>query len=216
MLELVQSGGWLMAPILLCSIVALAICIERAWALRVAKVAPDGLVGEAFRRAQDGAGAGAAAQDGFANFGRGQPLARILAAGLAQRDAGQWRRERMKEAMEEAAGPVLHEMERHLTALGTIASISPLLGLLGTVIGMIEVFALLVGEGAGNAAVLAGGISKALVTTAAGLAAAIPALILHRYFLRRVDELAVTMEHQASRLVDFLCREPSQAPGRAA
>ncbi len=214
MLELVQSGGWLMAPILLCSIVALAICIERAWALRAIRVAPDGLVGEACRRAQDGAGA--ASQDGFANFGGGQPLARILAAGLAQRDAGQRRRERMKEAMEEAAGPVLHEMERYLTALGTIASISPLLGLLGTVIGMIEVFALLVGEGAGNAAVLAGGISKALVTTAAGLAAAIPALILHRYFLRRVDELAVTMEHQASRLVDVLCREPNQEPGRPA
>ena len=206
MLELVQSGGWLMAPILLCSIVAVAICLERAWALRITRVAPDGLVTEAWRRAQRRDAA--AAPESLANFGGGRPLARILAAGIAERSGGERRRERMKEAMAEASGPVLHEMERHLTALGTIASISPLLGLLGTVIGMIEVFALLVGEGAGNAAVLAGGISKALITTAAGLAAAIPALILHRYFLRRVDELAVTMEHQASRLVELVCAAP--------
>ena len=204
MLELVQSGGWLMAPILLCSVGALAICIERAWALREARVAPAGLVQEACRTAQ-------APGDGLAAFAGGRPLARILAAGLGQRDAGAERRERMKEAMEAAAGPVLHELERHLTALGTIASISPLLGLLGTVIGMIEVFALLVGEGTGNAAVLAGGISKALITTAAGLAAAIPALILHRYFLRRVDALAVTMEQHASRLVDLVCSVPREA-----
>ncbi len=204
MLELVQSGGWLMAPILLCSIVAVAICLERAWALRTTRVAPDGLVAEAWRRAQR---RDAAAPESLANFGGGRPLARILAAGIAER-GGERRRERMKEAMAEASGPVLHEMERHLTALGTIASVSPLLGLLGTVIGMIEVFALLVGEGTGNAAVLAGGISKALITTAAGLAAAIPALILHRYFLRRVDELAVTMEHQASRLVELVCAAP--------
>jgi len=204
-LELVQSGGWLMAPILLCSIVAVAICLERAWALRTTRVAPEGLVAEAWRRAQRRDAA--AAPESLANFGGGRPLARILAAGIAERSGGE-RRERMKEAMAEASGPVLHEMERHLTALGTIASISPLLGLLGTVIGMIEVFALLVGEGTGNAAVLAGGISKALITTAAGLAAAIPALILHRYFLRRVDELAVTMEHHASRLVELVCAVP--------
>ena len=205
MLELVQSGGWLMAPILLCSIVAVAICLERAWALRTTRVAPDGLVAEAWHRA---ARDEAASHENLANFGGGRPLARILAAGIAERGGGERRRERMKEAMAEASGPVLHEMERYLTALGTIASISPLLGLLGTVIGMIEVFALLVGEGTGNAAVLAGGISKALITTAAGLAAAIPALILHRYFLRRVDELAVTMEHQASRLVELVCAAP--------
>lgn len=205
MLELVQSGGWLMAPILLCSIVAAAICLERAWALRTARVAPDRLVAEAWHRAQR---RDVAAAESLADFGGGRPLARILAAGLAERTVGERRRERMKEAMAEASGPVLHEMERYLTALGTIASISPLLGLLGTVIGMIEVFALLVGEGTGNAAVLAGGISKALITTAAGLAAAIPALILHRYFLRRVDELAVTMEHQASRLVELVCAAP--------
>lgn len=206
MLELVQSGGWLMAPILLCSVVATAICIERAWALRRARVAPDGLVAAAHRHALSGHGATAAER--FADVAAGNPLARILAAGLSQA-VGEARlapggRLRMKEAMETAADAVLHDLERHLTLLGTIASASPLLGLLGTVIGMIEVFALLVREGGGNAALLAGGISQALITTAAGLAVAIPALILHRYFGRRVEELTLALSHQASRFVDLV------------
>ncbi|WP_197475250.1 MotA/TolQ/ExbB proton channel family protein, partial [Oleiphilus sp. HI0079] len=108
---------------------------------------------------------------------------------------------------------VVHEMERFLTGLGTVAVIAPLLGLLGTVIGMIKVFAQLQLEGAGNAAALAGGISEALITTAAGLTVAIPALIFHRYFLRRVDEIVVDMEQDALRLVEVVQgeREPSRA-----
>ena len=215
MLELVQAGGWLMAPILLCSVVAAAICIERAWALRRARVAPEGLVAAA--REQALAGHGAVSAERFASASAGSPLARILAAGLSQSGGKtsrtQGTRQRMKEAMEAAADAVLHDLERHLTLLGTIASASPLLGLLGTVLGMIEVFALLVSDGGGNAGLLAGGISQALVTTAAGLGVAIPALILHRYFGRRVDELAVALAHQASRFVDLVCPLEAQPEG---
>ena len=114
----------------------------------------------------------------------------------------------MREAMEDAAGAVVHDLERYLTTLGTIASISPLLGLLGTVIGMIRVFAALMRDQAADVTVLAGGISEALVTTAAGLTVAIPALMFHRYLLRKVDDLTVEMEHQATRFADLLHPEP--------
>lgn len=210
MLELMQSGGWLMVPILACSVAAAAICIERAWVLRASRVAPDDLLDTA--RAAD-----AAAR--FGNVTSDSPLGRILLAGLAstQGDRGlmdrdPMDRDLMKEAMEGAAGPVVHEMERHLTLLGTIAAISPLLGLLGTVIGMIQVFTTLVADGVANPGLLAEGISKALVTTAAGLGVAIPALFFHRYFLRRVDELAVSMEHAASRLVEMVCGDRDVEP----
>ena len=118
----------------------------------------------------------------------------------------------MKEAMEEAASQVSHDMERYLTSLGIIASISPLLGLLGTVVGMIKVFTALMLEGAGNANVLAGGISQALITTAAGLSVAIPALMFHRFFLRRIDELVVSMEQEASKLVEILQGDRAEEP----
>lgn len=199
MLELMQSGGWLMVPILLCSVVAAAICIERAWVLQADRVAPVDLL--APPSAPGDPSTSTAPGDSLKGLPAGSPLGRILTAGLANARGD---RNVMKEAMEGAAGPVVHEMERHLTLLGTIAAISPLLGLLGTVIGMIRVFTTLVVGGAANPGVLAEGISQALVTTAAGLAVAIPALFFHRYFLRRVDELAVTMEHAASRLVDMV------------
>ena len=199
MLELMQSGGWLMVPILLCSVVAAAICIERAWVLQGDRVAPVDLL--APPSAPGDPLTPTAPGDPLKGLPAGSPLGRILTAGLANARGD---RTVMKEAMEGAAGPVVHEMERHLTLLGTIAAISPLLGLLGTVVGMIRVFTTLVVGGAANPGVLAEGISQALVTTAAGLAVAIPALFFHRYFLRRVDELAVTMEHAASRLVDMV------------
>ncbi|MGD8833274.1 MAG: MotA/TolQ/ExbB proton channel family protein, partial [Pseudomonadales bacterium] len=137
------------------------------------------------------------------------PLGQVLAAGVANAKRG---REVMKEAMEEAASQVSHDMERYLTSLGIIASISPLLGLLGTVVGMIKVFTALMLEGAGNANVLAGGISQALITTAAGLSVAIPALIFHRFFLRRIDELIVTMEQEAGKLVEILQGDRDEEP----
>ena len=197
MLELIQAGGWLMVPILLCSVVAAAICVERLWTLQRSRVAPRELLAEVWSTLKNSDYEPQKLRDL-----RGQSsLGQVLAAGLANAKRG---REVMKEAMEEATEGVSHELERYLTALGIIASISPLLGLLGTVVGMINVFTALMLEGAGNANVLAGGISQALITTAAGLAVAIPAIMFHRFFQRRVDELVVTMEQEASKLADIV------------
>lgn len=183
-----------MLPIALASVVGVGIAIERAWSLRADRVTPLGL-GEVLRRHLDEGGDCEDLRTQCEASGLGQ----VLFAGSRNARHG---REAMKEAMEAAAAVVVHDLERYLTALGTIASICPLLGLLGTVVGMIRVFRVLVAEGAGNAAMLAGGISEALVTTAAGLTVAIPALAFHRYLLRKVDDLVVRMEGEASRLLD--------------
>ena len=195
MLEFLQSGGWLMVPLVLASVVAMGICIERAWSLQTQRVAPSDLLANIVRAIEDGAEASTR------SLCASSALGRILLAGLDNAKRG---RAAMREAMEDAAGGVVHDLERYLTALGTIASISPLLGLLGTVVGMIRVFSALVQDGASEVGVLAGGISEALVTTAAGLTVAIPALMFHRYLLRKVDDLTVAMEHQAARFVDLL------------
>jgi len=186
-----------MFPLLLCSVLALAIIIERFWTLRLSRLAPKSTVNELWgwiKRKELNA-------KKLRELKEAAPIGRILAAGLANAKHG---REIMKESIQEEASHVVHEMERFLTALGTVAAIAPLLGLLGTVIGMIKVFAQLELEGAGNAAALAGGISEALITTAAGLTVAIPALIFHRYFSRRVDEIVVDMEQDALRLVEIV------------
>lgn len=196
MLELLEAGGWLMVPILLASIAAVGICLERVWALRQARVAPpelpQGLV-DALREQR--------VQQARERYGA-SPLGRILLAGC---DSARGGREAMQQAMEGAAGVVVHDLERYLTSLGTIAAISPLLGLLGTVFGMIRVFRQLVAAGPESAALLAGGISEALATTAAGMIVAIPALIFHRYLLRKVDELVVVLERAAARFADAVC-----------
>lgn len=197
MLDIVSSGGWLMVPILLCSIVAAAISVERLWSLQRGKITPKNLLAEVWGANKNKDPDPQAIRD----LRSSSPLGQVFAAGMSNVRRG---RDIMKEAMEEAAGQVSHDLERYLTALGIIASIAPLLGLLGTVVGMIQVFSVMLLEGAGNANVLAGGISKALITTAAGLSVAIPALIFHRFFLRRVDELMVSMEQEASKLVDIM------------
>ena len=197
MLELIQSGGWLMVPILLCSVLAAAICVERWWTLQASRVAPSDLLAQTWSAVKSKE----VDQQRLRDLRNESPLGQVLAAGLINASRG---RDVMKEAMEEAAGQVMHEMQRYLTALGTIASISPLDALLGTVVGMIKVFQALQLHGAGNANVLAGGISQALITTAAGIAVAIPALIFHRMFVRRVDEHAVTLEQQGSKLIDIM------------
>lgn len=197
MLELVKSGGWLMIPIVACSVMALAICLERLWSLRASSVTPRRLlleVLEAYRNNKLNA-------EQLAHIRESSPLGRIMVAGIKNACHG---RDVMKESIEEAASEVIHELGRFLSALGTIAAITPLLGLLGTVIGMIKVFNEIMVQGAGNANVLAGGISEALITTAAGLAVAIPALIFHRFFLRRIDSLVVSMEQQAVKLVETI------------
>jgi len=204
-LEMVQAGGWLMVPILLCSVVAAAICVERFWTLQGSRVAPRTLLAEVWALVKNNQ----LDPQKFREIRNANPLGRIFAAGLSNSKRG---REIMKESMEEAADAVMHELERYLTALGTIAAISPLLGLLGTVVGMIKVFTVLMLEGTGNANMLAGGISNALITTAAGLCVAIPALMFHRFFLRRVDDLVVTLEQEASKLVEIMHGEREMDP----
>jgi len=204
-LEIVQSGGWLMVPILLCSILAAAISVERLWTLQRSRMTPKNLLAQVWGSIKNDE----LDSQRMRELRASSPLGQILSAGIANAKRG---REVMKEAMEEAAGQVSHDMERYLTSLGIIASISPLLGLLGTVVGMINVFTALMLEGAGNANVLAGGISQALITTAAGLSVAIPALIFHRFFLRRIDELVITMEQEASKLIEIMQSDRDQEP----
>ncbi len=197
MLELVKSGGWLMAPIIVCSIAAMAIVAERLWSLQRERVVPEDLVVHVWQWASTDE----LTEERMQALREGSPLGRILASGLAGRDLD---REIMKESIEEVGRHVVHDLERYLNALGTIAAITPLLGLLGTVIGMIDVFAVITAQGVGEPRVLAGGISEALITTAAGLTVAIPSLLFHRLLRGRVDELVVTMEQEALRMVGAL------------
>ncbi|MEX1034115.1 MAG: MotA/TolQ/ExbB proton channel family protein [Cellvibrionaceae bacterium] len=197
MLEIVVAGGWLMVPIILCSIAVAAIAVERYWTLTPSRIAPRHLLAQVWGWIKNNQLDG----NKIRELKRSSELGKILAAGLSNSRSG---REVMKDSIEEAASQVIHDMERYLGAMGTIAAITPLLGLLGTVVGMIEVFTEIMLQGTGNAGVLAGGISQALITTAAGLSVAIPAMILHRYFQRRVDTLVVTMEQDAVKLVDAL------------
>lgn len=189
-----------MLPIILCSIAVVGISIERYWSLDPKKIAPKHQLGQVWSWLQ------ANEMDaGKLKALRGSSkLGFILAAGLSNSRHG---RDVMRDSIQEAASQVVHELERFLGALGTIAAIAPLLGLLGTVIGMIKVFTALNLQGAGNAAVLAGGISEALITTAAGLCIAIPAMIAHRFYVRRVDSLVVVMEQECVKLVDALHNE---------
>ncbi len=197
MFELVKAGGWLMAPIILCSVIAVGIILERFWALQTRKVIPKHLVATIWHWVKEGQ----LERSKIDEISKQSALGKILAAGLNNRNKD---RDRIKESIEETGRKVVHEMERFLNTLGTIASISPLLGLLGTVIGMIKVFSVITAEGVGNAAPLAGGISQALITTAAGLSVAIIALMFYRYFRGRVDELVVQMEEEAIKMVDVL------------
>ena len=197
MFELIEAGGWLMVPIIGCSILALAIVIERLLALRPARVVPRGLLAQVWELMRSGE----MTAERMRVIKQESPLGCIVVAGLKGASHG---REVMKENILEAATSVVHELERFLTALGTIAAITPLLGLLGTVIGMIKVFNEIMIQGTGNANVLAGGISEALITTAAGLSVAIPALVAHRYFQRQVDTLVLSMEQEAIKLIEMV------------
>ncbi|MCG7983862.1 MAG: MotA/TolQ/ExbB proton channel family protein [Candidatus Thiodiazotropha lotti] len=197
MFELVKSGGWLMLPIIACSIAALGIVIERFWSLQRKRVMPEYLMRQILQLHQE-------EKLNLADLDKlksSSPLGRILAAGLVNRNHS---KVVMKEAIEEVGRQVVHELERYLNTLGTIASISPLLGLLGTVIGMIKVFSVIVTAGVGDPGVLAGGISEALITTAAGLSVAIPSLMFHRYFSGLIDQLVIGMEEQALKMVEVI------------
>jgi biopolymer transport protein ExbB len=197
MLEIIQSGGWMMVPIIIASILALAITVERFWTLRSEQIAPSDLLARVWGWMKNNQ----LDSSRIKELRTSSPLGRVLAAGLMNSRHG---RTIMKESIEEVASHEIHEMERYLNALGTIAAVAPLMGLLGTVIGMIKVFSEIVVAGTGQANLLAGGISEALITTAAGMVVAIPALIAHRMLQRRVDEVVVFMEQEAIKLVDVL------------
>ncbi|MDH4022460.1 MAG: MotA/TolQ/ExbB proton channel family protein [Gammaproteobacteria bacterium] len=200
MLEIVIAGGWVMLPIILCSVVAVAIILERLWTLKPGRVVPRDLS----RRVWEWVSSNQLNHQHIQELRISSPLGQILAAGLSNRQRD---RATMKEVVEDTGRHVVHELERYLNTLGTIAAVSPLLGLLGTVTGMIRTFSALTSGGAGDPAALAGGISEALITTAAGLMVAIPALIGYRYLRGRVDVLVVEMEKEAIGLVEALQRK---------
>ncbi len=204
MFELIKAGGVIMWPIIICSVLAMAITLERLWAYRRKRVVPEHLLPQIWKLYKKGK----LDRERILAIRESSPLGRMLATGLVNLDNS---REVMKEAIEEEGRQVVHGLERYLNALGTIASISPLLGLLGTVIGMIKVFTAITAAGVGNPAVLAGGISEALLTTAAGLTVAIPTLIAHRYLTGRVEELAIAMEEQAIKMVEVLHGEREES-----
>lgn len=187
----------MMWPLIICSIGAMAIIAERFWTLRKNKIMPEELVVQVWKLHKDNK----LDDVTLHRLKASSPLGRIIAAGVSNSKHG---REIMKESIEDIGRQVTHELERFLDALGLIAEVSPLLGLLGTVFGMIEIFSQLMQHGAGDPTVLAGGISVALITTATGLAVAIPSLIFHRYFLRRVDEFIINMEMEALRLIEMM------------
>jgi biopolymer transport protein ExbB len=199
MLEILLAGGWMMWPIVLCSIVALAIVIERFWTLRASNVVPKG-VGV---QVEAWAAADELDLEHLNRLRSESALGKVLAAALANRHRS---RDVIKEAVEDTGRHVVHELERFLNTLGTIAGVTPLLGLLGTVIGMIRVFSAIMVSGVGNPNEPAGGISEALLTTAAGLTVAIPSYFFFRYFKGRVEEYVVSMEERAISLISAIER----------
>ncbi len=209
MLELIRAGGWPMIPLLLMSAVALGIIVERFWSLRPTRVLPAGLGDEVRAWVARGKPLEAAHIDSLRST---SPLGALLAAAL---DVRMRSREEIRERVEDVGRHLVHRMERFLNTLGTIASAGPLLGLFGTVVGMIEMFLGILDHGIGDASQLAGGIGKALVCTATGMLVAIPALAFHRYFRGRISGYIVDMEHEAIRLMDVL-DAPAGSPAPAA
>jgi biopolymer transport protein ExbB len=203
--EIIKSGGWMMWPLMICSIGAMGIIAERFWSLQRKKIVPPELVSQVWKLYRENK----LDEVSLRHLKANSPLGEIIASGLINSQHG---REVMKEAIEDVGRRITHDLERFLNALGTIAEITPLLGLLGTVFGMIEIFSELMQHGAGDPTVLAGGISVALITTATGLVVAIPSLIFHRYFQRLVDDYVISMEMETMKLIEMMHgeREVSQ------
>lgn len=195
MVDLLLAGGWLMFVLLGCSIIALTIIVERLWVLSEKKIVPSNLVQEVLKRLT----LRESKPLKLSELSTGSPLGLILSRGLAHSEQGI---SVMRARMEDQGRQVIIELERYLNTLGTIASAAPLLGLLGTVLGMIQIFAVL--GGTPDPEALAGGIAQALLTTAFGLFIAIPCLMFHRYFRRRIDEFAIKLEKEAQKMVDGL------------
>jgi len=205
--EIIKAGGWLMWPLILCSVFSIAIITERFWALRRGRILPKYVVAQIWNWYKKNE----LTNDAIRVLRESSPLGRVLAAGLINRHHT---RTVMKESIEEAGRLEVHEMERFLNTLGTIAAVAPLLGLLGSVVGLMEVFSSMTTHGIGNPQALGAGISKIMIATAAGLAVAIPSLIFYRYFQGLVDEIAMSMEQEAIKMVEVLQgeREREAAP----
>jgi biopolymer transport protein ExbB len=202
MWEIVRAGGPLMWPIILCSIAAAAIILERLWTLQDRRVVPRELPQKVYQLIETNQINDKVIQA----LEQNSPLGRVLAAGLANRDKP---RDVMKERLEDTGRHVIHELERFLNTLGSIAAVCPLLGLLGTVVGIIEAFSAIQAGGMGDPRALSGGIGQALIATAAGLIVAIPALLAYRGLRSKVDSIVITIEKDALRLADAL--EAAQA-----
>lgn len=197
MLEIIQSGGWMIWPILLSSVIALGIIFERFWSLRQERIIPQELVKKMSLLQQQ-----SAALDADIEAIHGDSaFASIVKVAIQQRTASN---AVQRERLEEVGRQIVHELQLFLTTLGTIAVITPLLGLLGTVLGMIDVFMVMSSTSVTEPEALAGGIAQALITTAAGISVAIPSLIFVRYFRRKVADLVLQMETQAILLIDRL------------
>jgi biopolymer transport protein ExbB len=201
MWEIVRAGGPFMVPIILCSIIAAGILFERLWTLQRKRVLPQELI----KRVNDLTAQNQVTPKVIEALEKNSPLGRVLAAALANKDRG---RAIMMERVEDTGRHVVHELERFLNSLGTIASISPLLGLLGTVSGIINSFKAVMLGGMGDPRMLAGGISEALVTTAGGLAVAIPSFIAYRYLRGKVERIVIDMEKIAVKFADSLGAVP--------
>jgi len=197
MIELLSKGGILMIPIFLCSVVSLAIAIERLINLSGRKVHPTDFVDKLKKLVADGK-----TNETLAICANSScPMARIVEAGVMKKQKD---REQVKEVIEHTGKQEANNLHRYLSVLATIASITPLLGLLGTVTGMIKVFQVISVQGVGNPTALAGGISEALITTAAGLVVAIPTLVIHNYFFKKANNFIMEMEDSSMELVDIL------------
>ncbi len=197
-----------MLPLLLLSAIALAIIVERFWALRRRSVLPPGLGGEV----RAWASRGKLDPAHIESLRKTSPLGALLASALDVRNRP---REEIRERVEDVGRHLAHRMERYLNALGTIAAAGPLLGLFGTVVGMIQMFLGIMDYGVGDVNQLAGGIGKALVCTATGMVVAVPALMFHRYFRARVDSYLVDMEHEAIQLMDAIDPRAKRTAGAA-
>lgn len=196
--KFVQAGGWLMIPLGLSSFFAIAVILALFMNLRKNKILPNGLA----EKAQKLARSGKMTPGHIQQIRDGSLLGSVLAAGL---DAVGQPRHLMKESIEESGRHAAHQMDKYMTTLGTIAAIAPLLGLLGTVVGMIVVFNDMLGQGGvANPAELAGGISQALVTTAFGITIAVPSLIFHRFFRAKINGFAIDMEKEAVKLLEIV------------
>ena len=199
MLELLTAGGWLIWPILLCSIASLAIIIEKFRHLGEDRVMPPGMYNRIEKLIQDKKLTNAH----LITLADQSPLGSIFATAISQ---AHLRKSELKATVEDSGRHQIHEMEKYLNTLGSIAAITPLLGLLGTVVGMIKVFAAITIVGVGQPQELAEGISQALITTATGLTVAIPSLLFYRYFKSRIRALSIDMEREVLRLFSLIDR----------